>query len=132
VLTDRQRRSDAPILVWFFCYQKDWQRYDVIASLITAAVVIPKAVAYATIAGLPVEVGLYTTLVSKVMSAIVGTQLSQIEPHKSPLPCQDMKVEIRLCAVPGWIGGERSEMSWRPRDSHVPVAEWRCFQGRDR
>ncbi|HSS69684.1 MAG TPA: SulP family inorganic anion transporter, partial [Casimicrobiaceae bacterium] len=34
-------------------YHRDWLRYDVIAGLITAAVVIPKAMAYATIAGLP-------------------------------------------------------------------------------
>jgi sulfate permease, SulP family len=37
-----------PILDWIFGYQKDWLRYDLIAGLITAAVVIPKAMAYAT------------------------------------------------------------------------------------
>jgi len=39
-------------------------RFDAVAGLITAAVVIPKAMAYATIAGLPVQVGLYTALVT--------------------------------------------------------------------
>jgi hypothetical protein len=37
---------------WLLNYQKDWLRPDVIAGLTTAAVVIPKAMAYATIAGL--------------------------------------------------------------------------------
>ena len=41
-------------------YRKEWLRPDVIAGLTTDAVVIPKAMAYATIAGLPVQVGLYT------------------------------------------------------------------------
>jgi hypothetical protein len=35
---------------------KAWLRYDVIAGLTAAVVVIPKAMAYATIAGLPVQV----------------------------------------------------------------------------
>jgi high affinity sulfate transporter 1 len=54
-------------------YPKDWLRYDVIAGLITAAVVIPKAMAYATIAGLPVQVGLYTALAPMVIYAGLGT-----------------------------------------------------------
>ena len=35
-------------------------RFDMIAGLTAAAVVLPKAMAYATVAGLPVAVGLYT------------------------------------------------------------------------
>jgi high affinity sulfate transporter 1 len=54
-------------------YHRDWLRGDVIAGLIAAAVVIPKAMAYATIAGLPVQVGLYTALVPMVIYAALGT-----------------------------------------------------------
>src|SRR5215813_11956511 len=69
----RQRHGSFPILDWFFGYQKDWLRCDLIAGVITAAVVIPKAMAYATIAGLPVQVGLYTVLVPMAIYAVVGT-----------------------------------------------------------
>lgn len=48
-------------------------RFDVIAGLTTAAVVIPKAMAYATIAGLPAEAGLYTACVPMAIYAVVGT-----------------------------------------------------------
>ena len=48
-------------------------RFDVVAGLTTAAVVIPKSLAYATIAGLPVEAGLYTGLVPLVVYALLGT-----------------------------------------------------------
>jgi SulP family sulfate permease len=58
---------------WLFHYQKDWFRPDLIAGLTAAAVVIPKAMAYATIAGLPVQVGLYTALVPMVIYAVMGT-----------------------------------------------------------
>ena len=44
-------------------------RLDVVAGLTAAAVVIPKAMAYATIAGLPVEVGLYTAFVPMLVYA---------------------------------------------------------------
>ena len=54
-------------------FRKDWLRPDVIAGLTAAAVVIPKAMAYATIAGLPVEVGLYTAFLPMLVYAVLGT-----------------------------------------------------------
>jgi SulP family sulfate permease len=48
-------------------------RFDVIAGLTAAAVVLPKAMAYATVAGLPVEVGLYTALVPMAVYGLLGS-----------------------------------------------------------
>ena len=48
-------------------------RPDVVAGLTAAAVVLPKAMAYATVAGLPVAVGLYTALVPMAIYALLGT-----------------------------------------------------------
>jgi high affinity sulfate transporter 1 len=48
-------------------------RADIVAGLTAAAVVIPKAMAYATIAGLPVQVGLYTVFVPMAIYAVLGT-----------------------------------------------------------
>src|SRR6185295_13387899 len=45
----------------------------IVAGLIAAAIVIPKAMAFATIAGLPVQVGLYTAFVPMVVYALLGT-----------------------------------------------------------
>jgi high affinity sulfate transporter 1 len=59
--------------IWLTSYQKEWFRPDVVAGVTTAAVIIPKAMAYATIAGLPVQVGLYTAFLPMVIYAIVGT-----------------------------------------------------------
>ncbi len=61
------------IAEWLFSYQKEWLRPDVLAGLTTAAVVIPKAMAYATIAGLPVQVGLYTAFLPMVIYAVLGS-----------------------------------------------------------
>jgi sulfate permease, SulP family len=62
-----------PALTWLRTYQKQWLRMDIIAGLIAAAVVIPKAMAFATIAGLPVQVGLYTAFVPMVVYVLLGT-----------------------------------------------------------
>jgi SulP family sulfate permease len=62
-----------PIANWLIGYRKEWLRPDVIAGVTAAAVVIPKAMAYATIAGLPVQVGLYTVLIPMLIYAVLGT-----------------------------------------------------------
>ena len=48
-------------------------RLDLVAGLTAAAVVLPKAMAYATVAGLPVSVGLYTAFVPMIVYALLGT-----------------------------------------------------------
>jgi SulP family sulfate permease len=62
-----------PILYWLPNYSSVWLRSDLVAGLTTAAVVIPQSMAYATIAGLPVEAGLYTALVPMLIYALLGT-----------------------------------------------------------
>jgi high affinity sulfate transporter 1 len=46
---------------------------DLIAGLVAAAVVLPKAMAYATVAGLPAAVGLYTAFAPMVIYALLGS-----------------------------------------------------------
>ena len=48
-------------------------RLDIVAGLTAAAIVLPKAMAYATVAGLPVAVGLYTAFVPMLIYALLGT-----------------------------------------------------------
>ncbi len=62
-----------PLLDWLPGYRRDWLRADVVAGLTTAAVVIPKSMAYATVAGLPIQVGLYTAFIPMLVYAVLGT-----------------------------------------------------------
>ncbi len=62
-----------PALAWLRRYPRTWLRPDIVAGLVTSAVVIPQAMAYATLAGLPVEVGLYTALVAIPVYVFLGT-----------------------------------------------------------
>ena len=87
---------------WLVSCRADWLRPDIVAGLTTGAVIIPKAMAYAMMAGLPVQVGLYTALVPMVIYAVLGTsrvlsvsttttlailtaaQLAQVVPNGNP------------------------------------------------
>ena len=53
-------------------YQRRWIVRDVLAGLSAGAVVVPQAMAYATIANLPVQVGLYTCIVPMLVYALLG------------------------------------------------------------
>jgi SulP family sulfate permease len=65
--------QDWSLMAWIQGYQRAWLRPDVVAGLTAAAVVIPKAMAYATIAGLPVQAGLYTAFVPMTIYALSGS-----------------------------------------------------------
>jgi high affinity sulfate transporter 1 len=54
-------------------YDRAWLRPDGVAGVTTASVIVPKAMAYATLAGLPVQIGLYTVLLPTVIYALLGT-----------------------------------------------------------
>jgi len=62
-----------PMFGWLAAYRRAWLRMDVLAGLTASAVVIPKAMAYAAIAGLPLVVGLYSSLIPLVVYAVLGT-----------------------------------------------------------
>jgi len=66
-------RAFFPPAQWLSNYRADWLRGDAVAGLTAAAVVVPQAMAYAAIAGLPLVVGLYTALVPLVVYAVLGT-----------------------------------------------------------
>ena len=54
-------------------YPGSWFRQDAMAGVTTAAVVIPKSLAFASIAGLPLQAGLYVALVPMLVYALLGT-----------------------------------------------------------
>jgi len=72
-LSQRGPGFHLPVLEWVRGYDKSWVKPDCVAGVTAAAVVLPKAMAYATVSGLPVQIGLYTALVPMVVYALLGT-----------------------------------------------------------
>jgi SulP family sulfate permease len=62
-----------PILTWLPAYDRSFLRFDVIAGATVWGLLVPEMIAYAGLAGLPPEAGLYTLLVTLAAYAIFGT-----------------------------------------------------------
>ncbi|MEI8385799.1 MAG: sulfate permease [Nitrosomonadaceae bacterium] len=62
-----------PILEWGRDYDRDALTSDLMAALIVTVMLIPQGLAYALLAGLPPEVGLYASIAPLVLYAILGT-----------------------------------------------------------
>lgn len=66
------RRVPRTLLPSMAGYRREWLVPDVVAGLAAGAVVVPQAMAYATIANLPVQVGLYTCIIPMLVYALLG------------------------------------------------------------
>jgi SulP family sulfate permease len=62
-----------PFLAWFKIVTKDSLKDDFLAGLTGAVIVLPQGIAFATIAGLPPEYGLYTAMVTPIVAALFGS-----------------------------------------------------------
>jgi len=62
-----------PFLAWFRLVTKESIKADFLAGLTGAVIVLPQGVAFATIAGLPPEYGLYTAMVTPIIAALFGS-----------------------------------------------------------
>ncbi len=62
-----------PFLNWFKLITRDTLKADLIAGFTGAVIVLPQGVAFATIAGLPPEYGLYTAMVTPIVAALFGS-----------------------------------------------------------
>ncbi len=67
-----------PFLRWWNFIGLDTLKADVLAGLTGAVIVLPQGVAFAMIAGLPPQYGLYTAIVTPVVAALFGSSLHLI------------------------------------------------------
>jgi high affinity sulfate transporter 1 len=65
--------SRIPIIGWLRSYDRSWLRGDLIAGVTVLALVVPKNLGYAGIAGIPVQNGLYAAAAGAILYAIFGT-----------------------------------------------------------
>ena len=62
-----------PFLRWGRRLDRDTVKSDFIAGLTSATLVLPQGVAFAIIAGMPPEYGLYTSMVPAIIAALFGS-----------------------------------------------------------
>lgn len=68
-------QSIFPFLGWLKYTNRESIKADFLAGLTGAVIVLPQGVAFATIAGLPPEYGLYTAMVTPIIAALFGSSL---------------------------------------------------------
>jgi SulP family sulfate permease len=68
-----QGRRLLPILDQARSYRRDWLRPDLVAAVVVAALIIPKNLGYAGIAGVPIEHGLYAAAAGTILYAVFGS-----------------------------------------------------------
>ncbi len=62
-----------PVVGWLRTYERGWLRGDLVAGLTVVALVVPKNLGYADIAGIPVQNGLYAAAAGAILYGIFGT-----------------------------------------------------------
>ena len=62
-----------PFLRWWPMVNRDTHKADLIAAISGAMIVLPQGVAFATIAGMPPEYGLYAAMVPAIIAALFGS-----------------------------------------------------------
>src|SRR3954447_8039369 len=66
-------RTRVPIVRWARSYRRADLRFDLVAGVTVSALVVPKALGYAGIAGVPIEQGLYAAAAGCLIYAVFGT-----------------------------------------------------------
>src|SRR5436190_540310 len=66
-------RRFIPMLGWIRSYDRGWLRGDLVAGIAVAALIVPKNLGYAGIAGVPLQNGLYAAAAGAILYAIFGT-----------------------------------------------------------
>lgn len=67
-----------PCLTWLPSVDRATLRADLFAGFTNATIVLPQAIAFATIAGLPPEFGIYTAMITPIVAAIFGSSMVMI------------------------------------------------------
>lgn len=105
-----------PFLRWWPSVDKATTKADLIAGLTGAMIVLPQGVAFATIAGLPPEFGLYAAMVPAIMGALFGSSwhlvsgpttaisiavFASISPYAEPGTAQYISLVLTLTFLAG-------------------------------
>jgi SulP family sulfate permease len=69
-------RIQAMLPGWLRHYQRDWLSGDMIAGLIVTVMLIPQSLAYAMLAGVPPEIGLYASILPLIAYALLGSSMT--------------------------------------------------------
>ena len=98
-----------PMVGWIRSYDRAWLRGDLIAGVAVAALIVPKNLGYAGIAGIPLQNGLYAAAPGAILYAVFGTsrQISTGPAQDSrpwpPAPYWRPELRASKTSPPSWL-----------------------------
>src|SRR5512137_1336645 len=72
-LKNRHFERYVPIIGWVRSYQRAWLRDDLVSGVVVGAIMVPVAMAYAQMAGVPPQAGLYSAIIGMALYAVFAT-----------------------------------------------------------
>ena len=102
----RDRWRFIPMAGWIRSYERALLKDDLIAGFAVAALIVPKNLGYAGIAGIPLQNGLYAAAAGAILYAVFGTSR-----RSRPGRARDWR--LWPPAQSPWPGSPESRM-WRP------------------
>jgi SulP family sulfate permease len=73
ILQGKRLEKYVPLIGWIITYQRAWLRDDLVSGVVVGAIMVPVAMAYAQMAGVPPQAGLYSAIVGMALYAIFAT-----------------------------------------------------------
>jgi high affinity sulfate transporter 1 len=73
ILQGKRLEKYVPLIGWITTYQRAWLRDDLVSGVVFGAIMIPVAMAYAQMAGVPPQNGLYSAIVGMALYAVFAT-----------------------------------------------------------
>ena len=102
--TSNWLNSYFPISIWLKNYTREDLNGDIFAGIITAILLVPQGIAYAMLAGLPAQVGLYASILPPLIYALLGSSRTlSVGP-----------VSIAAIMIASVFSGSRNNRTWQP------------------
>ena len=73
ILQGRRLEKYVPLIGWVTNYQRAWLRDDLVSGVVVGALMVPVAMAYAQMAGVPPQAGLYSAIIGMALYAVFAT-----------------------------------------------------------
>jgi SulP family sulfate permease len=73
ILQGKRLEKYVPLIGWITSYQRAWLRDDLVSGVVVGMIMIPVAMAYAQMAGVPPQAGLYSAIIGMTLYAVFAT-----------------------------------------------------------
>ena len=98
ILRHKQLNRYVPIIGWVRSYQRAWLRDDLVSGVVVGMIMIPVAMAYAQMAGVPPQAGLYSAIVGMIAYALFATSRHMKVTTSSTMSIMSLAVVAPLAA----------------------------------